>query len=41
MTIPSTKFVLITPGSTKTTFIPNGSNSYDIDSLSPSTANFL
>src|SRR5918911_3735369 len=41
MTKPLPKFVLITPGSTITTFIPNGSNSYDIGSLSPSTANFV
>jgi uncharacterized protein len=34
-TIPSAKFVLIGPGSTKTTLIPNGSNSYTIDSLNP------
>ena len=26
----------ITPGSIKTTLIPNGSSSYDIDSLKPS-----
>ena len=35
------KFVLITPGSIITTLMPNGSNSYDIDSLRPSKANLL
>src|SRR5919106_1981943 len=35
------KFVLITPGSIITILIPNGSNSYDIDSLRPSKANLL
>jgi hypothetical protein len=33
--------VLITPGSIITTLIPNGSSSYDIDSLKPSNANFV
>src|SRR5690242_20094967 len=35
------KFVPITPGSTKITFIPNDSNSYLIDLLKPSMANFV
>ena len=33
--------VLIKPGSIITTLIPNGSSSYDIDSLKPSNANFV
>src|ERR671921_198337 len=41
MTLFFLKFVLITPGSIITTLIPNGSNSYDIDSLRPSKANLL
>ena len=34
-------FVLVAPGSIMITFIPNGSSSYAIDSLRPSTANFV
>jgi hypothetical protein len=34
-------FVLITPGSIMITFVPNGSSSYAIDLLRPSTANFV
>jgi hypothetical protein len=33
--------VLIKPGSIITTLIPNGSSSYDNDSLRPSNANFV
>jgi len=33
--------VLIKPGSIRITFIPNGSSSYEIDSVRPSTANFV
>jgi hypothetical protein len=40
-TIPLKKFVLIAPGSTKKIFIPKGSNPYVMDSLKPSTANFV
>src|ERR687891_2657076 len=39
MTIAFTALVLMKPGSINITFIPNGSNSYAIDSLRPSTAN--
>ena len=35
------KLVLIKPGSIRITFIPNGSSSYEIDSVRPSTANFV
>src|SRR6476659_5292304 len=35
------KFVFIIPGSIKITFMPNGSTSYDIDSVRPSTANLV
>jgi hypothetical protein len=33
--------VLMNPGSIITTLIPNGSSSYDIDSLRPSNASFV
>ena len=39
MTIALAKLVLMNPGSINTTFIPNCSNSYVIDSLKPSIAN--
>ena len=39
--IPVSKLVLIAPGYIMTTLIPNGSRSYAIDSLRPSTANFV
>jgi len=32
---------LTKPGSIRITFIPNGSSSYEIDSVRPSTANFV
>src|SRR5919106_2450492 len=41
MAIAFPKLVLIKPGSIKITLIPNGSNSYAIDSLKPSTANLV
>jgi hypothetical protein len=41
ITIEFAKLVLMKPGSIKTTFIPNGSNSYAIDSDKPSTANLV
>lgn len=39
--IACSKLVLTKPGSNKITRIPNGSNSYAIDSLRPSTANMV
>ena len=40
-TIEFPKLVLMNPGSIKTTFIPKGSNSYEIDSDKPSSANLV
>src|SRR5437879_9809298 len=40
-TIPLAMFVLITPGSTKTTLIPNGCNSYAIDLFMPALEKFV
>jgi hypothetical protein len=41
ITSPATNLVLIISGSTITTFIPNGSSSYVIDSLKTSRANLV